>query len=187
MQQLVDLHGGVVSAASPGIGEGATFTVLLPALVRSGQPVRSRRGSRRTVVQAVGTDSDVLANLRLLLVDDQKEILEFLRQSLERHGAQVHTATCAAEALRMIGGCDHARYDVVLSDIGMPGMDGYGMVRTIREDLGLPASVLPIIAVTALARSDDRQRALENGFQAHVTKPCNLAVLLAEIRALLPR
>lgn len=187
VQQLVDLHGGMVSATSPGIGEGATFTVLLPALVRSGQPVRSRRGSRRTVVQAVGTDSDVLANLRLLLVDDQKEILEFLRQSLERHGAQVHTATSAAEALRMIGGCDHARYDVVLSDIGMPGMDGYGMVRTIREDLGLPASVLPIIAVTALARSDDRQRALENGFQAHVTKPCNLAVLLAEIRALLPR
>lgn len=187
VQQLVDLHGGMVSATSPGIGEGATFTVLLPALVRSGQPVRSRRGSRRTVVQAVGTDSDVLANLRLLLVDDQKEILEFLRQSLERHGAQVHTASSAAEALRMIGGCDHARYDVVLSDIGMPGMDGYGMVRTIREDLGLPASVLPIIAVTALARSDDRQRALENGFQAHVTKPCNLAVLLAEIRALLPR
>lgn len=187
VQQLVDLHGGTVTAASPGIGEGATFTVLLPALARSGQPVRSRRGSRRTVVQAVGTDSDTLANLRLLLVDDQKEILEFLRQSLERHGAQVHTASSAAEALRMIGGSDHGRYDVVLSDIGMPGMDGYGMVRTIREDLGLPASVLPIIAVTALARSDDRQRALENGFQAHVTKPCNLAVLLAEIRALLPR
>ena len=186
VQQLIDLHGGKVSASSPGIGGGATFTVLLPALARSGQPARASRGSRRTVIKAVGTDSDTLANLRLLLVDDQKEIIELLRQSLERHGAQVHTAGSAAEALRMIGGSDHARYDVVLSDVGMPGMDGYGMVRTIREDLGLPASVLPIIAVTALARSDDRQRALDNGFQAHVTKPCNLAVLLAEIRAVLP-
>ena len=187
VQQLIDLHGGKVSASSPGIGAGATFTVLLPALARSGQAARAPRGSRRTVIKAVGTDSDTLANLRLLLVDDQKEIIELLRQSLERHGAQVHTASSAAEALRMIGGSDHARYDVVLSDIGMPGMDGYGMVRTIREDLGLPASVLPIIAVTALARSDDRQRALDNGFQAHVTKPCNLAVLLAEIRAVLPQ
>ena len=87
----------------------------------------------------------------------------------------------------MIGSGDHARYDVVLSDIGMPGMDGYGLVRTIREDLGLPASVLPVIAVTALARADDRQQALDNGFQAHVTKPCNLAVLLAEIRGVLAR
>lgn len=185
VQQLVDLHGGTVTASSPGIGGGATFTVLLPVLPRSGPPVHARRGSQRTRIQAVGTDSDTLANLRLLLVDDQKEIIEMLRQSLERHGAQVHTASSAAEALRMIGGSDHARYDVVLSDIGMPGMDGYAMVRTIREDLGLPASVLPIIAVTALARSDDRQRALENGFQAHVTKPCNLAVLLAEIRTVL--
>ena len=186
VQQLVDLHGGTVTASSPGIGGGASFTVLLPVLPRSGPPVHARPGSQRTRIQAVGTDSDTLANLRLLLVDDQKEIIEMLRQSLERHGAQVHTASSAAEALRMIGGSDHARYDVVLSDIGMPGMDGYAMVRTIREDLGLPASVLPIIAVTALARSDDRQRALENGFQAHVTKPCNLAVLLAEIRTVLP-
>ena len=185
VQQLVDLHGGTVTASSPGIGGGATFTVLLPVLPRSGPPVHARPGSQPTQIQAVGTDSDTLANLRLLLVDDQKEIIEMLRQSLERHGAQVHTASSAAEALRMIGGSDHARYDVVLSDIGMPGMDGYAMVRTIREDLGLPASVLPIIAVTALARSDDRQRALENGFQAHVTKPCNLAVLLAEIRTVL--
>lgn len=185
VQQLVDLHGGTVTASSPGIGGGATFTVLLPVLPRSGPPVHARPGSQRTRIQAVGTDSDTLANLRLLLVDDQKEIIEMLRQSLERHGAQVHTASSAAEALRMIGGSDHARYDVVLSDIGMPGMDGYAMVRTIREDLGLPASVLPIIAVTALARSDDRRRALENGFQAHVTKPCNLAVLLAEIRTVL--
>ena len=185
VQQLVDLHGGTVTASSPGIGGGASFNVLLPVLPRSGPPVHARPGSQRTRIQAVGTDSDTLANLRLLLVDDQKEIIEMLRQSLERHGAQVHTASSAAEALRMIGGSDHARYDVVLSDIGMPGMDGYAMVRTIREDLGLPASVLPIIAVTALARSDDRQRALENGFQAHVTKPCNLAVLLAEIRTVL--
>jgi len=187
VQQLVDLHGGSVSAHSAGIGEGATFTVSLPALSRNGQPVPPRRGGKRTRVQAVGTDSDTLANLRLLLGDDQREILELLRQSLERHGAQVHTATSSAEALRMLGSSDHARYDVVLSDIGMPGMDGYGLVRTIREDLGLPASVLPVIAVTALARADDRQQALDNGFQAHVTKPCNLAVLLAEIRAVLPR
>ena len=187
VQQLVDLHGGTVSAASEGIGEGARFSVTLPALLRSGQPPRPRRGSRQNQIQAVGTDSDALANLRLLLVDDQREILDLLRQSLERHGAQVHTATSSAEALRMIGSGDHARYDVVLSDIGMPGMDGYGLVRTIREDLGLPASVLPVIAVTALARADDRQQALDNGFQAHVTKPCNLAVLLAEIRGVLAR
>lgn len=186
VQQLVDLHGGTVTASSAGIGSGATFVVSLPVLQRSGHAVRSRRGRRGKALQAVGTDSDALANLRLLLVDDQKEILDFLRQSLERHGAQVHTASSSADALRLIGSGDHARYDVVLSDIGMPGMDGYGLVRTIREDLGLPASVLPIIAVTALARADDRQQALDNGFQAHVTKPCNLAVLLAEIRALVP-
>lgn len=184
VQQLVELHGGSVSAESGGIGCGAVFTVQIP-LVQEGQFSTDNVDDLLPASPpAVGTDSESLANLRLLLVDDQREILEFVRHSLERHGAQVHTASNGADALRLIGSVDHARYDLVISDIGMPGMDGYALAKTIREDMGLPASTLPMIALTALTQPEDRERALSSGFQAHVMKPCNMTFMASEIRRL---
>ena len=185
VQQLVELHGGRVTASSAGIGLGASFVLDFPLndAVNDGVNVFERLPR----IKAVGTDSDSLSNLRLMLVDDQRDIHELMRHSLERHGAQVHTASSSADALRLIDAADHARYDLVISDIGMPGMDGYALAKVIREELGLPASTLPMIALTALASVEDRQRALASGFQAHVAKPCNMAILISEICRLVGR
>ncbi len=77
----------------------------------------------------------------------------------------------------------YARFDLMLTDIGMPGMDGYGLIRTVRENMGLDATALPAVAVTALARDDDRQRALASGFQEHLAKPYSVAQLVTAVRA----
>jgi Response regulators consisting of a CheY-like receiver domain and a winged-helix DNA-binding domain len=86
------------------------------------------------------------------------------------------------EALALLDDDGRQRFDVLLTDIGMPGMDGYGLVRTLRENLGVDASMLPAVAVTALARADDRRMALAAGFQEHVPKPYSVAQLVSAIR-----
>jgi CheY-like chemotaxis protein len=90
--------------------------------------------------------------------------------------------TAAGEALALLADNGHLQYQVLLTDIGMPGMDGYGLVSTLRQDLGVDAAALPAVAVTALARADDRRRALASGFQEHVAKPYSVAQLVGVVR-----
>jgi signal transduction histidine kinase/ActR/RegA family two-component response regulator len=183
-QQLVELHGGTVAATSEGAGHGATFTVRLPRY----QPQADGRPLREVFSGPIGEqviEPFPLKGLHLLAVEDQPEVLEYLRRLLEEQGAEVTAAASAGEALALLDRGGHEGIDVLLTDIGMPGMDGYGLVRTLREDIGVEAQVLPAVAVTALARADDRKRALASGFQEHVAKPYSVAQLVSAVRSVL--
>ena len=183
-QQLVELHGGAVAASSEGHGRGATFTVRLPRY----QPQAEGRPLREVFSGPISEqviEPFPLKGLHLLAVEDQPEVLEYLRRLLEEQGAEVTAAASAGEALALLDAGGHAGIDVLLTDIGMPGMDGYGLVRTLREDIGVESQVLPAVAVTALARADDRKRALASGFQEHVAKPYSVAQLVSAVRSVL--
>lgn len=188
VQQLVEMHGGRVSATSPGRGKGSIFTLELPrspapstkGVGHSGKPLPTWKES--SVLQ-----SQSLKGMRLLAVEDQLVMLEYLRRLLEEQGAEVTVASSATEVLAILSEGNNKHYDVMLTDIGMPGMDGYGLIRIIRENLNLSAEDLPVIAVTALAREDDRRRALAFGFQEHLAKPYSLAQLVGVILAVKPR
>lgn len=182
VQQLVSLHGGKVAVSSEGLGRGSCFEVLLPLQAQAGAaldgPASPRLAGSPLVV---GTDSTLLQGCRLLLVDDQADILEYLGQALTRHGAVIERALSGNQALQLIAGNPPGHYRAVLSDISMPGMDGFSLARVVRQDLYMGPEELPLIAVTALARESDRLDALANGFQAVVTKPFNLAELVGEL------
>jgi len=180
VQQLVEMHGGQASASSAGRGCGATFRVRLPE--RPEQSQRPRRELRRSLSNELVVEAQALAGMTLLAVEDQPDMLEYLRRLLEEQGAEVVMAGSATDALALLDERGHERFDVMLTDIGMPGMDGYGLIRTIRENMGLDAGMLPAIAVTALARADDRNRALASGFQEHLAKPYSVAQLVSAVR-----
>ena len=169
VRHLVELHGGSVAVQSEGEGRGATFSVRLP--------VASARVAERApaAVDSRGPLAQRLAGLRLLIVDDEADAREVMRFMLERGGARVRTADSAAEALDAIR---EERPDILISDIGMPVEDGYGLVRRLRamED-GLPRR-LPAIALTAYASEEDSRRALGAGFDAHLSKPVDPARLI---------
>ncbi|MGX9718873.1 PAS domain-containing hybrid sensor histidine kinase/response regulator [Stenotrophomonas acidaminiphila] len=181
VQQLTELHGGSVSAQSGGAGQGATFSVRLP-VYRVENAGRPRRTVQRVAAGEHVVAAHALAGTRILAVEDQPDVLAYLRRVLEEQGATVVVAASAAEALELLDLRGHAAFDVLVSDVGMPGMDGYGLVRTLRETMGVSAAELPAVAVTALARGDDRRRALAAGFQKHVAKPYSVAQLVGAIR-----
>jgi PAS domain S-box-containing protein len=181
VQQLVEMHGGQVAAASEGPDKGATFTVRLPEYTPEPHK-RPRRQLKRSLASEQVVEAKALNGLRLLVVEDQPDMRDYLRRLLEEQGAEVAVAANATDALELLDDGAHARFDVMLTDIGMPGMDGYGLIRTIRENMGLGAAALPAVAVTALARSDDRDRALASGFQGHLAKPYSVAQLVAAVR-----
>lgn len=184
VKQLVELHGGKVSAMSDGKGCGSTFTVELPVESVSSFSRDTTTGSLREIAQAsIESSMDVsseidLTGLSLMLVDDQSETIEPIRRMLEERGATVTMAGSGAEALKLLV---DEKPDVLLSDIGMPDIDGYRLVREIRERLGLSSEVLPAIAVTAFSRDEDLRRAEVAGFNAHVGKPIHTASLLTAI------
>jgi signal transduction histidine kinase len=173
-RQLVELHGGHISAHSEGEGRGATFTVRLP-----GQQASATTAAPR--VPRVPRQSRNLDGLRVLAIDDDADARELLVAVLEPHGANVVTAASADEALRSL---IDLRPHVVLSDIGMPDLDGYELIRRMRALDSDEARRVPAVAVTAYAGEIDRRRALEAGFQAHVSKPIDAAQLVQLVQRL---
>jgi CheY-like chemotaxis protein len=169
VRQMVEMHGGTVRVESAGAGQGSTFTVALP-FVAGAVP----RAARPQELPAVS-----LRGLRLLVVDDDADTRDLLWQILTDSGAQVATAASAAEALSAL---ESAPPHVLVSDIGMPGRDGYELIRDVRSRW--PSEDLPAIALTAFARADDRRRTCEAGFQAHLTKPFDAADLAATVARL---
>jgi PAS domain S-box-containing protein len=178
---LVSMHGGSITAHSDGLGCGARFDVHLP--LAEAIPVGAEAGSEAGREDRRAGPMEPLGNLRVLIVDDDSNTREMLSIVMQAHGAQVRTAASAAEAL---GAIQEWRPQLLLSDISMPGEDGYSLIRRVR---GLPdgaGEVLPAVAITAMASAEDREEALRAGFQAHVTKPLHFGTLLDLITTLLP-
>ena len=168
VRQLVELHGGSVTADSPGIGKGATFTVTLPMLASQGET---------SAREPAATAQPNLAGVRVLVVDDEADTRDLLVFVLEPVGMVVKTAASAAEALKLI---ELFRPQLLISDIGMPGMDGYELIRAIRA-LPLQQSGIPALSLSAFSSDSDRQRSLEAGFNEHLTKPTDLERLVSII------
>jgi CheY-like chemotaxis protein len=180
VKQLIELHGGRVSASSGGVGRGASIVMRLPAY--RGE-VRSPLALGATPNVAELPEGQQLEGLRVLAVEDQRDMLEFLRRLLEEQGAEVITASSGAAALKLLRSVE-SHVDVLVCDIGMPIMDGYQLLHAVRTELKLAPDMLPAVAVTAYARDEDRKRTLAAGFQAHLTKPYEVTQLVAILRAL---
>ena len=178
VRHLVEVHGGTVDAFSEGEGKGARFVVRLP--VRAVAPAPEPLPEREPPVISDLMDPTVpnlLSAIDVLVLDDEADARELISAVLVKAGARVRTARSADEAIALLRA---QRPDVVLSDLGMPGEDGYSFIRRVREI----APNLPAAALTAYASIDDHQRALEAGFQAHVTKPIepvDLTLLVASL------
>jgi len=179
VRHIVELHGGTVHAESPGPGRGSVFTVKLPLIVVARREEEEER--RHPRAQGDGGEdpaSPTLGGVRILLVDDDPDSNEVVRAILTGCGADVTVAASAAQAVEAL-----AEFipDVLVSDIGMPGEDGYGLIRRIRASETQRGRRLPAIALTAYTSVEDRVRLFSAGFQAHVTKPFEPAELIAVV------
>jgi signal transduction histidine kinase/ActR/RegA family two-component response regulator len=177
VRQIVEMHGGTVRAESRGPGLGATFTVCLPALSPATDATRAARTDSGGQAPAAPH-----AALRVLVVDDDADAREVAAQLLRSSGVDVFTAASAEEGLAQLR---ERQPDVVVADIGMPGVDGYAFIRAVRA-LPTREAHTPAVAMTALVRDEDRCRALEAGFQIHLPKPVTRDGLLAAITRLSP-
>ena len=173
VRHLVEQHGGKVYAEN-NPGEGAKFTVALPLAQRNALADEDDWSELSDQAETLPT----LVNLQLLVVDDDDDTREFLIALLEEEGAMVRSASSVAEALAAL---DSSWPDVLLSDIGMPGADGYELIARVREMEVLRGGMMPAIALTAYARESERQQALEAGFQMHLSKPVEVSQLIAGI------
>ncbi len=174
---LVELHGGSVRAASPGRGQGATFTVTLPTLTGEAPDAATAAAHPRGPV-AIDFENITLEGVKVLVVDDQREALEMVKRVLEERRAMVFTAASSGEGFALL---EQRRPDVLISDIGMPGEDGYELLRRVRALPIERGGATPAVALTALAGTEDRQRAMACGYQAHVPKPVDVTQLIATV------
>jgi PAS domain S-box-containing protein len=185
-KQLTELHGGAITASSGGTDKGSTFTVKLPLMiVHQRVPAAHHRehpqaDRRRPELEAVPR----LDGIHVLAVDDEPDSLELLRTVLEAAGARVETARSGPEALDALRRAEPR--DVLIADIGMPGMDGLQLIRAVRQ-LHEPARNIPAAALTAYARSHDRITSLASGFHMHLVKPIDPLELVVAVATLAPR
>lgn len=170
VRQIVELHGGSVSANSAGENRGSTFVVRLPI------------ASGKLAVAVEPAEPVTLKGIHVLIVDDNADGREMLMTSLREYGAIVRTAASSAEALAILD--SEKSPDVLISDIGMPETDGYDFIRRVRTAADARTRLLPAIAVTAYADPEDRIRASVAGYQAHLSKPVDAALVAASIAGL---
>jgi PAS domain S-box-containing protein len=193
VKYLVELHGGTITAASEGLGRGATFTVTLPrrhpefiAPPPAVAPREVRTESAITLDEAFS-----LEGVSVLVVDDQEEARVILTQALGEYGAQVTAVSSGAEALALLSDPSNGkRPDALILDIAMPDEDGYSVLRKVRAleaEQGAAANQIPAVALTAYWQGEDRLRALQAGFQMHVAKPVEPAELAVVIASLTSR
>jgi len=178
VRNLVELHGGTVTAESDGVGQGATFIVRLQAIVKSDEALLARPTGKVPEIDPKA----VLSGLKILVVDDHEDGREILAEMLLMCDAEVKVAASANEAIATIG---EWRPQVIVSDISMPDVDGYAFMRQVRK-LETHRDI-PAIAVTAHALAEDRERALAAGFQNHLAKPVQLDELALSIATITGR
>jgi PAS domain S-box-containing protein len=179
VKHLVELHGGTVHVRSAGTGRGATFAVHLPLMVVQRQALNELRHHPRTPNPRPMEFKPLdLSGLKILVVDDEPDARDLVKRVLADCNAQVITANSAEDALLLV---EMERPHVLVSDIGMPDVDGFELIRRVRALGGARGGNVPAIALTAFARSEDRTRALHAGYQAHVTKPAEPSELIATV------
>ena len=183
-RHFVELHGGTISVTSAGQGQGATFRVRLPAMIVHIEPAPEPAGIHPVAVSTADVRPlPLISGVHVLAVDDEADSRALLAEVLEAAGARVTLAGSAIEALQAL---EHETPHVIVSDIGMPGIDGFEFIARLRRSAGTDRYV-PVVALTAYARSEDRIRALEYGFHMHLAKPINPAELVAAVRVLAGR
>ena len=182
-RHLVEAHGGSIGATSPGPGQGTTVRVELPLMIVHDAKGEAADRVHPTVDVAPAQDFDLadLTGIRVLLVDDDADAMQMARDALSIAGAVVTTAADAAAALKAL---DAAVFDVAVLDIGMPNVDGYELLRRIRQRQHDRQGNIPVAALTAYARTMDRTRSLRAGFQMHLAKPVQPSELAAAVMAL---
>lgn len=178
VKQLVELHGGTVTAESEGLGKGAVFTVLLPVALSRQSPIPTEAAA-----QPVVECPPELVGLRVLVVEDEDDTRELLAAILGGFGLDVHTAPSVAAATETFRSMQP---ELVISDIGMPEEDGFSFIRWLRALPEKEGGRVPAIALTAFARTEDRTAVLRAGFRAHIPKPLDINELLAVIASLVP-
>jgi signal transduction histidine kinase/ActR/RegA family two-component response regulator len=184
-RHLIELHGGEISATSGGEGLGSTFRIKLPSMiVQQPEPRPPERVHPRAVSLGPAQPVIRLDGLHVLVVDDEADALALVEDILKAAGARVSLASSGFGALDAL---KREIPDVIISDVGMPGMDGLQLISRIRAMAAGRSGTLPALALTAYARSEDRIRALQAGFQMHLAKPINPPELVAAVRALKPR
>jgi NO-binding membrane sensor protein with MHYT domain/CheY-like chemotaxis protein len=173
-RQLVELHGGTIGVASAGPHAGTTFTVRLPL---AEAPAQAPQPQAPDAASQAARQGD-LAGVKVLLVDDAADTLDVLQQILQHTGATIMAASSAGKALAML---ERERPDVIVSDIGMPEVDGFELIRRIRRRSAGAGGAIPAIALTAFTRQDDRQKAMQAGFNDYLAKPVEPNSLVAHI------
>ena len=180
VRHIVELHGGTVHAESPGVGRGAVFTVKLPLIVIARTAGEVERRHPLATPEAATDGYPSLDGLRVLVVDDEPDSNEVVRTLLASCGAEVRVAASAEQAREILG---RWRVELLVSDVGMPGEDGYAFIARLRGE-EREAARIPAIALTAYASREDRIRLLSSGFQAHVPKPLDPAELVTVVASL---
>jgi CheY-like chemotaxis protein len=179
VKQLVEQHGGTVRAESPGEGRGASFTIELP---RAKQPASGRGAARAAMILPNPSTQEMtvrdLSGVDALVVDDDRDARELIKRILTDCGASVTIAASAREAFARLR---EAAPNLLISDLGMPEVDGFELLDWVRHLPKDQGGQVPAIALTAFARSEDRLRALEAGFSAHISKPVEPSELIATV------
>ncbi|MDX2243697.1 MAG: response regulator [Leptolyngbyaceae cyanobacterium bins.302] len=175
VRQLVELHHGEISVYSDGCNQGSTFIVQLPVSTQAGEAINPPSENPDITIER---DSTPLKQMQVLLIEDHDDSREFVQRILEDAGATVITANCAEDALTLL---NNTQPHVIVSDIAMPGEDGYQLIRQIRA---FSAQEIPAIALTAYVRPEDRREALNAGFHTHLAKPVNADELVGVIAQL---
>jgi len=183
-RHLVELHGGTVRAASAGEGQGATFRVRLPVVAVQPEPLLETRYTPTSMRPGAPLHASRLEGVHVLVVDDDRDGLILVREILESVGARVTAMQSSSEVIDQI---QRVRPNILVADLGMPVMDGFELIKRIRRLPDRTVGEIPAAALTAYARSEDRVKALESGFQIHLAKPVDPAELVASIAALVKR
>jgi CheY-like chemotaxis protein len=169
VKHLTELHGGSVTAKSPGAGKGSTFTIALPVAHATREESRQAVERPRPVVDADSPPPN-LDGINVLVVDDQPDSRQLVKELLNECGAKVEMAGSASDGLKQL---KQFQPQVLVSDIGMPEVDGYEFIRQVRNLAPGEGGKVPAVALTAFARAEDRLLALKAGYQMHVAKPVN--------------
>jgi CheY-like chemotaxis protein len=186
VKHLTELHGGSIRVESAGKGQGSTFTVSLPVRAMRAQDdaAFAPRRSEPSPALAMPDMSDHIAGVKVLVVDDEADSRALVRRLLEDCNARVTTASSANEALELTMSNPP---DLIISDIGMPGEDGYSLIRRLRGLGPERGGNIPAIALTAYARSQDRMQSVLAGYQMHIPKPVEPAELITMVASLAGR